>query len=140
MEPAETIRGRDWIGFTHIPPATVLMICPEQQFAEKLHAYTFPRLVTPNSRVRDLVDMLLLIESKTLSMERTNEAIAGTFGRRGTHPIPSALQPPRKEWEKPFSALAAECGIQTDVDLTFKTIDAFYRSLRKSQNLRGRQL
>jgi len=42
MEPAETIRGRDWIGSTHIPPATVLMICPEQQFSEKLHAYTFP--------------------------------------------------------------------------------------------------
>ena len=134
MEPAETMQCRDWLGFASIPPAAVVMISPEQQFAEKLHAYTLPRLGTPNSRVRDLVDMLLLIESKALSIEKTKAAIAGTFGRRNTHPLPSILQPPRKEWEKPFSALAAECELHTDLGLAFKIVDTFYRSLQKSEN------
>jgi hypothetical protein len=38
------------------------IISQEQQFAEKVHAYTLPRK-TPNSRVKDLVDILLLIEN-----------------------------------------------------------------------------
>ena len=137
MEPAERMQCRDWLGFANIPPAAALLISPEQQFSEKLHAYTLPRPVTPNSRVRDLVDMLLLIESEALSMEKTKDALAGTFGRRGTHPIPDALQPPSKDWGKPFSLLAAECQLDTDLDLAFKRVDTFYRSLQKSKGPQG---
>ncbi len=137
IEPAETMQCRDWLGFANIPPAAALLISPEQQFSEKIHAYTLPRPATPNSRVRDLVDMLLLIESKALSMEKTKDAIAGTFGRRGTHPIPDALQPPRKEWEQSFSVLAAECELDTDLDRVFKRVDTFYRSLQKSKSPQG---
>jgi hypothetical protein len=38
------------------------MIAREQQFAEKIHAYTLPRNAA-NSRVKDLVDLALLIGS-----------------------------------------------------------------------------
>jgi len=43
----------------------VQLIAREQQFAEKIHAYTLPRSAT-NSRVKDLVDMALLISDSTL--------------------------------------------------------------------------
>jgi len=40
MQPLETIKCRDWLGFAGIEPAQVQMIAREQQFAEKIHAYT----------------------------------------------------------------------------------------------------
>jgi hypothetical protein len=40
MRPLETIVCRDWLGFAGIESPRVLMIAREQQFAEKIHAYT----------------------------------------------------------------------------------------------------
>jgi hypothetical protein len=53
----------------------------EQQFAEKLRAYTLPRR-TPNSRAKDLIDLLLLIRSGKLAKKRIAEAARVTFERR----------------------------------------------------------
>ncbi len=43
MQPLETIVCRDWLGFAGIESSRVRMIAREQQFAEKIHAYTLPR-------------------------------------------------------------------------------------------------
>jgi hypothetical protein len=43
MEPLEVIEGRDWLGFAGIASPSLYLIPREQQFAEKLHAYTLPR-------------------------------------------------------------------------------------------------
>jgi hypothetical protein len=43
LDPLEDILARDWLGFAGIPPRTFPSIGREQQFAEKLHAYTLPR-------------------------------------------------------------------------------------------------
>jgi len=129
MEPAEIGRPREWLSFAQIPAAAISMISREQQFAEKLHAYTLPRPQSPNSRVRDLVDMVLLVGIDQLSRQKAKEAILGTFKRRGTHPIPSEPQAPPKTWEKPFVALTSECELQIGLDDAFKTIDVFFRSL-----------
>ena len=56
MQPLETIICRDWLGFAGIESAQVRMIAREQQFAEKIHAYSLPRNAA-NSRVKDLVDL-----------------------------------------------------------------------------------
>jgi hypothetical protein len=69
-------------------------------------------------------------------VERTREAVARTFARRGTHPIPPALQPASEDWAEPFSALAVECGLDTDLNLAFKTVDDFYRTLQEEGDFR----
>ena len=51
------------------------MIAREQQFAEKVHAYSLPRN-QPNSRVKDLADMALLIGDTPLNLDRLLEVIA----------------------------------------------------------------
>jgi hypothetical protein len=107
LEPAEIFRPRDWLSFAQIPTATIPIISREQQFAEKLHAYSLPRPQNQNSRVRDLVDMVLLVGTDQISRQKVKKAILGTFKRRGTHAIPSELQAPPKNWEKPFVALAS---------------------------------
>ena len=81
MEPLEVIEGRDWLGFAGITSPSLYMIPREQQFAEKLHAYTLPRQGAVNSRVRDLVDMVLLIQSGTLVKSKVSEAVCVTFDR-----------------------------------------------------------
>jgi hypothetical protein len=114
MQPLETIECRDWLGFAGIERPRVWMIAREQQFAEKIHAYTLPRNAA-NSRVKDLVDMALLVGSGGLDKERTLDALRLTFERRGTHDLPAGLVPPPADWQIPFQSLAEECGLPTDV-------------------------
>ena len=93
-EPYETLSGRDWLGFAGIASAKFPAVSPEAQFAEKLHAYTLPRVGRENTRVKDLVDLVLLIERAELDAARLTMAIRETFQRRKTHDVPSALIPP----------------------------------------------
>ena len=123
MRPLETIVCRDWLGFAGIESSRVLMIAREQQFAEKIHAYTLPRNA-PNSRVKDLVDLALLIRSGGLDKQRILDALRLTFERRGTHDLASLLPPPA-DWQIPFQALAEECGLPTDVAAVFAGVQEF---------------
>ncbi len=124
MRPLETIVCRDWLGFAGIESSRVLMIAREQQFAEKIHAYTLPRNAA-NSRVKDLVDLALLIGSGGLDKQRIMEALRLTFERRGTHDLPANLVPPPADWQVPFHALAEECGLPTDVAAVFAGVQEF---------------
>src|SRR6266478_763887 len=119
MKPLEVIEGQDWLGFAGIASPSLYMIPREQQFAEKLHAYTLPRQGAGNTRVRDLVDMVLLIQSGTLGKAQVAEAIRVTFDRRGTHAVPSVLPQPPTNWQKPYDALAKECGLSGAMDGAF---------------------
>ncbi|HBL18694.1 MAG TPA: nucleotidyl transferase AbiEii/AbiGii toxin family protein [Elusimicrobia bacterium] len=130
LEPLETTAGRDWLGFASIPAAKFQAISREQQFAEKLHAYTLPRK-NPNTRVRDLVDMVLLIKSKTLDKRRTAGAVQATFARRKTHPAPAALEAPAAAWAEPFANLARECGLPTQIDKAFATLVKFFEEVKR---------
>ena len=125
LDPVEVVEPRDWLAFAQIPPPRVPMISREQQFAEKLHAYTLPRRVSPNSRVRDLVDMVLLIESGALSPEKVREALTSTFERRGTHDVPGTLTAPPDDWEGPFRALAEECRLTVSLAQAFEVLRLF---------------
>ena len=107
-EPFELLEGHDWLGFAGIAPSKVPAISREEQFAEKLHAYSLPREGRPNSRVKDLVDLLLLVESGTLDPDRLSQCIEATFRRRDTHPVPPSLGPPPQIWAGPFADLASK--------------------------------
>ena len=124
MRPLETIVCRGWLGFAGIESSRILMIAREQQFAEKVHAYTLPRNAA-NSRVKDLVDLALLIGSGGLDKQRIMEALRLTFERRGTHDLPANLVPPPADWQVPFHALAEECGLLTDVAAVFAGVQKF---------------
>jgi Nucleotidyl transferase AbiEii toxin, Type IV TA system len=127
MEPLEVIEGRDWLGFAGIASPSLYMIPREQQFAEKLHAYTLPRQGAANTRVRDLVDMVLLIQSGTLARAKVAEAIRLTFDRRGTHAVPNPLPEPPTDWQKPYDVLAKECGLSRAIDGAFAILDTYLR-------------
>jgi hypothetical protein len=124
MQPLETMLCRDWLGFAGIETPRVRMIGREQQFAEKIHAYTLPRNAA-NSRVKDLVDLALLIGSGGLDRQRILDALRLTFERRGTHDLPAGLAPPPGDWQIPFQALAEECGLPPDVAAAFARVQEY---------------
>ena len=128
LDPVEQAQMRDWLGFAGISPPAVSMIQREQQFAEKVHAYTLPRTAAPNSRVRDLVDLVLLIQSGTLELSHVVHALHATFDHRATHSIPKALNPPPEEWS-PFARLAEECRLDLSVSEAFSILAKFYAAL-----------
>ena len=133
--PLETIVCGDWLGFAGIQPSRVWMIAREQQFAEKLHAYTLPRN-SANSRVKDLVDMTLLIGSGGLDRQRVADALHLTFERRGTHELPASLIPPPADWQIPFRALAEECRLAGDLAAVLAEVQEFLNEVRAQRTER----
>jgi hypothetical protein len=129
-EPYEVLEGRDWFGFAGLSRARVPAVSREEQFAEKLHAYTLPREGRPNSRVKDLVDLALLIEQVKLDMAHLPKAIHDTFQRRKTHEVPTVLAEPPVSWSAPFAEMARECGIEPDINNHFSRVRQFYGKLR----------
>lgn len=128
MKPLEAIVCRDWLGFAGIEAPRIQMIAREQQFAEKIHAYTLPRN-SQNSRVKDLVDLTLLIGFGGLDQQRIFDALGLTFERRGTHDLPLELASPPTDWQIPFRALAAECGLSTDIAAVFEGVRSYFREV-----------
>ncbi|MBA4149200.1 MAG: nucleotidyl transferase AbiEii/AbiGii toxin family protein [Verrucomicrobia bacterium] len=128
-EPYETLSGRDWLGFAEIGTATFPAVSPEEQFAEKLHAYTLPRTGRENTRVKDLVDLVLLIERTELDVVRLPKAIRETFRRRKTHEVPPALISPPTSWAGPFTVMASECGLEPDMEKHFGVVVEFLSKL-----------
>ncbi len=128
IQPVEIIKCRDWLGFAGIASPLVQTISREQQFAEKLHAYTRPRS-SANSRVKDLIDLALLIRSGGVSPKQAADALRLTFDRRQTHRLPSELLKPPPEWQGRFQALAEECQLPADMDAAFAEVGAFFDSM-----------
>jgi hypothetical protein len=130
IQPVEIIECRDWLGFAGIASPRVQTISREQQFAEKLHAYTLPRS-SANSRVKDLIDLALLIGSGGLSTKRTADAVRLTFDRRRTHTLQSELLKPPRDWQGRFRVLADECQLSTEMDTVFAGVEDFFGRMIK---------
>ena len=128
-EPYESLSGRDWLGFAGIASTGFRAVSPEEQFAEKLHAYSVLRVGRENTRVKDLVDLVLLIERTTMNAARLPKAIRETFQRRKTHEIPPALASPPASWSKPFAEMAVECGLAPNMEGQFEVVAKFFSGL-----------
>lgn len=98
IEPLDVVTGEDWLSFGGVAPPSFPIISAEQQFAEKLHAYTLPRGERANTRTKDLIDMVLLIRRDELDKDKTAAAIRATFRKRATHDLPKEVDPPPAEW------------------------------------------
>jgi predicted nucleotidyltransferase component of viral defense system len=135
LDTHEELSGNQWLDFAGISSPKIPAISAEQQFAEKIHSYSLPRQ-TPNSRTKDLVDLVLLIEKCSLDVPRLRDAIEKTFKRRKTHEIPKELANPPETWKERFKKMAEECGIPNDLDSAIMKVRNFYSTLFKDLPLR----
>jgi hypothetical protein len=129
IEPVDIIQGEGWFDFAGLPRPEFKMISREQQFAEKLHAYTLPRAGPENTRVKDLIDLILLGRT-SLEPARVTDNIRRMFARRNTHAVPLALEPPPSAWGARFQALADECDLVVDMDAAFVEVAEYFAAVR----------
>jgi len=123
----EPLTGDDLLAFAEIGPATALAIPRPLQFSEKVHAYTFPWSGRQNTRSKDLVDLVLLIERGLQDVDAIRQALQATFTTRATHPLPQTLNPPPEAWATEFEGMAAEAGLSTtDYLEAFERLQTFW--------------
>ncbi len=103
----EIVSAEDTLAFAGVAPPVLRLYPIEMHLAEKLHAYTLPRL-RPNTRVKDLPDIALLGTMQPLDAERLRLALAQTLDFRGTHAVPSSVPDPPATWSTPYGHLARE--------------------------------
>ena len=108
VEPPEELVAPSLLQFAGVEPLSMLCYPVTQHIAEKLHAYTRPRASRENSRVKDLVDIVLMAEMRSLSAEALLAALRATFQARGTHSLPTVLPDPPSGWTTPYHRMAAE--------------------------------
>lgn len=129
LDQVETIQGSNWLEFCGIPAPVIPMISIEQQFAEKLHTYTLLRGQRVNSRPKDLIDMVLLLNMKIPKSDEMLRALQKVFKKRDTHPLPQRLEPPPAVWNTQFIEMAVECGLPQDMQGSFEKISVFFNRI-----------
>lgn len=103
----EMVEALDFGGVTFGFPAALPCLSLHLQAAQKLHAMTRPSIDgRPNTRFRDLVDLVLLIDLID-DLPSFRGTCVGVFAHRNTHPWPPVIDLPA-EWVQPYRALAEE--------------------------------
>jgi hypothetical protein len=101
-----------------------------QQIAEKFHALTKPYGAGVSSRVKDLVDILLIAGQEDLSFQILKKAIFSTFQNRNTHPIPQNVPEVLVLFPKEYSSLASKLDIRQKTVLEAnKALDKFLTTI-----------
>ena len=111
IEPVETLTTPALLDFAGIQPTAIPCYPLTQQVAEKVHAYTRPRATGEGSRVKDLVDILLIAELREMDGQLLQQALQATFDTRKTHALPAQFPDPPSTWSTPFRRLAEETGL-----------------------------
>lgn len=116
LESADVIAAPSLLTFAGLEPVAFPCYPLSQHLAEKVHALTQPHPSGASSRVKDLVDVLLIASQSDLDAQSVSAAIAATFMARHTHAWPSSLPEPPDSWSLPYQRLAADVGLaQTEL-------------------------
>lgn len=123
--PVEDVSLRNLFDFADLDPVVIPAIKPEQQLAEKLHAYIRWYGTRGSSRAKDLYDMLVIAERLALPpLGKLAEACRVTFELRQTAWPPPLKEPPA-QWE------GAWCGFVDDFGIPYATLEDAYRALKR---------
>lgn len=126
----EWVTGEEMLRFAGIPPVRFAIVRVERQMAEKLHALTKPRGRAANTRVKDLVDLVLLLDRGQPDTITVRAAVLATFRQHQTHAIPEALQAPPDGWAAPYAALARDADVTArTVEEAFARVSQFWRTM-----------
>jgi hypothetical protein len=115
------------LDFAEIPSIVVPALAVEQHLAEKLHAYS--RIYAsdqPSSRVKDLVDIVVIAHTTPVDGERLWQAVTAIFKRRATHQLPKALVSPPRDWARPWATLVKHLPAEADLASGFRVAAAFW--------------
>ncbi len=102
----EQVRLPGTLSFADIPARSMETVDRKQHFAEKLHALTRDYGNRPNTRVKDLADLVLLIEDGLVADAEVVKVTRHVFDVRATHPLPGIIPDPPPRWQAEYPAMA----------------------------------
>lgn len=114
--------------FDRLSPPQVEVAATSQHFAEKLHALTRDHGEQPNTRVRDLIDLILLIELELVRSRDVPAVVRHVFENCATHAVPEEIPDPPAGWGPAYSQMA------TEMSLGARTIEDAMSRLRSFWN------
>ncbi len=104
----ENLTGPPLLEFAGITPTTFPSYPVPQHLAEKIHAYTREYGTRENTRVKDLIDILLIAMTSELESSDLTRAVSLVFKARATHKVPDQLPDPPPAWSRSFPRLRRE--------------------------------
>jgi predicted nucleotidyltransferase component of viral defense system len=126
------------LAFADIPPRMIDSVDRRQHFAEKLHALTRDYDSRPNTRVKDLVDLILLIEDGLLADHGLLEVVHHVFAVRATHPVPLLIPDPPPVWKNDYPQIAENLTYASpDLASALDLLRAFWKRVRGSDGGRA---
>lgn len=124
--PPEMTKAPNKLGFPDAENKRIALAQREEIFADKLEAYTKPRQ-NVNSRVRDLIDMNVLISSQ-LDNRKAQQAISTIFDQHGRS-VPNKFDPPPQQWQRQFNMIAESRKLDFSMDQAFQNIESYAKKL-----------
>jgi len=122
----DLVEGQDLVSFAGLTPLLIPTVVIERHVAEKIHAYT--RVYADDrqsTRVKDLVDLVLVSEEVSIVAGPLTLAIQLVFAARAGHPMPTYLTQPPSTWTARYPPLAKEVGIAPDVQMGWGVASIF---------------
>lgn len=105
------------LGFAEIDARDFEVVDRRQHYSEKLHAYTADYGDRPNTRVKDLADLVMLIEDDLPADRELLTSVQHVFTVRATHAVPVVIPDAPFSWRNTYAAYADELDIgANDVD------------------------
>jgi hypothetical protein len=130
----EQLRLPGTLSFADIPVGTIEAVDRRQHFAEKLHALTREYPDRSNTRIKDLVDLVLLIETGLEADIALTRTVRHVFAVRATHPYPAAIPDPPDSWRAGYPIIAAGL-TRTPAEMTaaLRTVRIFWTSAQQQR-------
>jgi hypothetical protein len=113
--------------FAGIRPRSIESADRKQHFAEKLHALTRDYGSRPKTRMKDLLDLLLLINDGLLPDQDLLTVAQHVFAVRAMHPLPVEIPDPPPAWHSDYPMLAAQAAhSEQDLSSALSILRAFW--------------
>ncbi len=113
LDQTDRMRLANLLDFAGVPAPVVEVIDVHRHAAEKFHAMLRDFGDRENSRVRDLVDLALLIEHDQLDAARVADAATQVWAERGATKPPRSLPSLPATWPERYERLAADHDLAT---------------------------
>jgi predicted nucleotidyltransferase component of viral defense system len=123
----ESLPAPDVLGFAGIEAIDVPVLPLAQHVAEKLHAYTrsYKDGTVQSSRVKDLVDLVLIARHSSLNAATMRAALEGVFEARDMQTLPPYFPSPPEGWRQPYEKAAIAVSIDPGLLAAHSLVSAF---------------
>ena len=122
--------GSDLLSFADIALPRIRATSTAQHLAEKVHALTRPYNNRINTRVKDLGDIMLLMDRGLPQLETVKNAVEEIFTSRQTHKVPGRIDTPPTTWASSYSAIASELNLtQTTMERATSRLNDYWKTL-----------